>query len=260
MPEERKGAVRRADVTEEIRAGLDGGTEEAATLAEGLTVDFAVLISNAFPETIPHAHRITPSLGVTKRMALAGQILIETLGIAGLERVKAHSSDTVRGWAAYMIAEEPSLTLRQRLDLVRSLADDSHFGVREWAWIALRPCLAAELEESIALLTKWTTEPAANLRRFAVESLRPRGVWCSHIQALKENPDMGLPLLQPLRSDTARYVQDSVANWLNDASKSQPDWVRTLTDRWLQESPTPETARICKRALRTLTKKSVQTD
>jgi 3-methyladenine DNA glycosylase AlkC len=47
-------------------------------------------------------------------------------------------------------------------------------------------------------------------------------------------------------------VRDSVANWLNDAAKDQPAFVRETCARWRRESQTAETAYIAKRALRSI--------
>ena len=126
-------------------------------------------------------------------MALAGALMLERLGPAGFDALRGHASDTVRGWACFMAGAMPGLDLEARLRLIRPLADDAHFGVREWVWMALRPGLAAELRRSVALLTPWTKEPSERLRRFASESLRPRGVWCAHIAELKADPGIGLP-------------------------------------------------------------------
>lgn len=252
-PTPRKGAARRADIPPEILAQLNDGTLPAASLSEGLAIDFAVLLEAAFPEIPPESLdlvRGAASRGVTRRMELVGTLLLDHLGIDGLDPVVSHGSDTVRGWACYAIGKAPKLKLGARLARIRPLADDPHFGVREWAWLAVRPHIAGNIPFAVKLLTPWTSEPSANLRRFAVELTRPRGVWASHLAALKQNPTLGLPLLEPLRSDPARYVQDSVSNWLNDAAKSHPEWVRELCQRWRTESPSPATERICTRALR----------
>jgi 3-methyladenine DNA glycosylase AlkC len=149
------------------------------------------------------------------------------------------------------IAACPDLSLGERLAHLSPFADDPHFAVREWAWLSFRPTVAAELGGAIGVLRRWTAETSPNLRRFASEATRPRGVWSVHILALKQEPALGLPILSPLRADGSRYVQDSVANWLNDASKSRPQWVAEICANWAATGD-PHTERICRRAMRTL--------
>lgn len=242
------------DISAERLAQLNAG-EPARNLTECLAVDFAELMQAAAPQVGAEAIavlRAQAATGISKRMVVAARTLLDGLGADAFEQLRDHRSDTIRGWACFMVGAMPDLSPEQRLALIRPLADDAHFGVREWAWLALRPHLAAELAAAVELLRPWTADASERVRRFASESLRPRGVWCAHIAALKADPGRALPLLEPLRADPAVYVQDSVANWLNDASKDQPDWVREVCARWSKGRPAEATQRICKRALRSI--------
>lgn len=245
------------DIAPDRLQALNSGQEAASTLTECLAVDMAVLMETALPDVgaeAVEALRRHTSAGITRRMAIAAEQILAAQGPTAAAPLSGHPSDTVRGWACFVIGGADGLSLADRLDRLRPLADDPHFGVREWAWLALRPHIAASLEDALSLLATWTAEPSERLRRFASEATRPRGVWCAHLAPLKAQPDLGLPILVPLQADPAPYVQDSVGNWLNDAAKSQPAWVRALCAQWRERSPGPETARICKRALRSLDK------
>ena len=249
----RKGATRVADIPPAILRRLNAGEIASATLVESLALDFRVLMKRVLPGVNPAALRpLEPANGITKRMNSAGRILFHARGAAAFGTFATHPSDTVRGWAAYTLALTPKMSLGAKLCAMRPLADDPHSGVREWAWLALRPEIAESLEEALAELIGWTGEASPFLRRFAVEATRPRGVWCDHIAALKQDPELGLALLEPLRADPEKYVQDSVSNWLNDAAKSKPEWVEQLCARWYAESRTAATVRIVKRAMRSL--------
>ncbi len=257
----RKGARSRADIPPDVLAALTAGSMESASLPEILALDFTALAHAALPPALagPVAAGLNPDDGITRRMAAAGRALAAATDHdpQALAALAGHPSDTVRGWVAYAVAEEADSTdapmpLEILLARLRPFADDPHFGVREWAWMALRPRMVADPLAVIDRLVPWTAEPSENLRRFAVESCRPRGVWCAHVTALKDDPAPGLPLLAPCRADPSKYVRDSVANWLNDAGKTRPDWVLAVTGRWLAEDPAPVVASLVKRARRSL--------
>ena len=163
----------------------------------------------------------------------------------------SHASDVARCWAAQWISFV-AMPLEGKLHAVRRFAADPHFGVREIAWMAVRDAIAADVDGAVRLLQPWVRHADANIRRFATESTRPRGVWCAQIDVLKAEPWRGLPLLEPLRADPSRYVQNSVANWLNDAAKTQPDWVRELCRDWGRGRSLIETQYILRRAQRSL--------
>ena len=244
----RKGGRTLKDVPDEIREQLNQGTLETANLMEGLSVDFSLLLKNTLNHSLPSDTQDSlQKLGITQKMKGMALYLVEK-GVS-FEDLLTHPSDTLRGWGAYMIAHSSHLDVEEKLTAAECLANDSHFGVREWVWLALRPYCVQMPIKMIKLLEPWTKR-TDNFRRFASEITRPRGVWCAHIQQLKDDPELALPILSNLKADPSRYVQNSVANWLNDSAKSKPEWVKNLCKEWQQQSNTSETLYICKRALR----------
>lgn len=246
------------DLPLEILDSLNRGEIASTTYVEMTAVDFQLLMNQIAPEissSVTHSAFSLKGLrlGITSRMARAGHLLAKSRGKVGYFEFRNHPSDTVRGWAAYMLPHLWPRDLSSQLASVEPLAEDPHFGVREWAWLALRPDIASDIKASFKLLEPWAKHPSPLLRRFAIESTRPRGFWSKHIQELKERPALGLPLLNNVRSDPSRYVQLAVANWLNDTSKHQPQWVRQICSRWMKEMSNA-TAFIVRRAQRTLEK------
>lgn len=262
----RKGSKSTKEIPKEILEQLNNGQIETANLVEWLAVDQRILLRNLLKQTgrINYLNPILSGIENLKKQTV--NTINETIGTGILYQaiqnqdpeilsiISAHRSDLIRCWATYTIGRNEELDFTQKLQQMKPFSADKHFGVREICWLAVRPSIAKNLTESIEILSHWTSDKDENVRRFASEATRPRGVWCEHIEALKQNPELGLAILEPLKSDTSKYVQDSVGNWLNDASKTQPEFVKTLCKKWKIESPTKETAYIIKKALRTIEK------
>ena len=141
------------DIAPSRLAQLNRGEAEASNLTECLAVDFAALMQCTLPSLGPQAlasMHAASGEGITRRMALAARLLLAENGTRDLAALSRHPSDTVRGWACFMVGASEGLSLSDRLALIRPLADDPHFGVREWAWLAMRTTIAAQLEAAIA--------------------------------------------------------------------------------------------------------------
>ncbi|KRU15017.1 DNA alkylation repair protein [Bacillus pumilus] len=264
----RKGARKGTDIPHDVLNLLNQGEIESVNLTEWLAVNHMTLIQHVLP-SIGLDHRLGEvSSEIAKQKAESGMKAIRLIGqllddvlreeteekqAKVLQAFAHHVSDSVRCWAAYMNKQSLS-TLKEKLAYIQPFAADHHFGVREIAWMSVRESLSLQLDQSIEHLTEWAKSEDENIRRFSVESIRPRGVWTKHIELLKQEPERALPILNLLKSDPSSYVQDSVGNWLNDASKTQPNWVTNLCDQWSKDSDTKATSRIVKKAKRTIVK------
>ncbi|MFE4657017.1 DNA alkylation repair protein [Streptomyces hydrogenans] len=123
---------------------------------------------------------------------------------------------------------------------------------------AVRPYVERHYALTMDRVADWALSPSHNVRRLASEGVRPRLPWARTLTRFVEDPRPVLALLEPLRADPSPYVRTSVGNNLNDISKDSPDLALATATRWLEESPTPETAWIVRHGLRTLVKKGDQ--
>jgi 3-methyladenine DNA glycosylase AlkC len=259
----RKGARRLTDVPVEVLESLAAGRAESVNLMEWLAVDMSAL-GNVVADESPNAtlraalKRAAARAGgrsITERLKLFGAELagcVTRIDSPSIAFLAGHASDIVRQWACYAV-NDPTLrmTIGERLQRTLAFADDSNMTVREAAWMAFRPHVKDDLTVALRLLTDVAESSKVGHRRFAVEVTRPRSVWGAHLTHLKRYPQHAEPLLEHVKDDPARYVQLAAGNWLNDAAKSQPDWVVSLCERWMI-APSDARSKIVKRGLRTL--------
>ncbi|KAB2443893.1 DNA alkylation repair protein [Bacillus luti] len=264
----RKGARKVNEIPKEVLQLLQQGKIESVNLTEWLAINHIELLKNVLPSIglkngleciVAELEKKNVETGM-KVIRITGTLLDEIIFKENegnkedvLLKLSKHISDSVRCWAAFM-NKKSNNTLKDTLTYIQPFAADHHFGVREIAWMSIREDLSQNIEESVDLLVEWAKSEDENIRRFSVESIRPRGVWSKHIEILKQEPEKALPILNLLKSDPSKYVQDSVGNWLNDASKTKPDWVMNLCEEWATNTDIKSTSRIIKKAKRTILK------
>lgn len=121
------------------------------------------------------------------------------------------------------------------------------------AEFAIRPFLVEHTELTFKFLQQWQHHTSAHIRRLASEGPRPLLPWGKVLHALKQNPEPMLPILQHLAKDPSPYVRKSVANHLNDISKTHPELALGFAQK-IQSQDKSEA--IIKHGLRTLLKQS----
>jgi 3-methyladenine DNA glycosylase AlkC len=119
---------------------------------------------------------------------------------------------------------------------------------------AIRYFINAFPNETMVELLKWSKDSHYHVRRLVSEGTRPKLPWS---QKISIDAKEAIPLLDNLFSDKTRFVTRSVANHLNDISKTNPDLVLEVLKKW-QVSGKQDVAEmnfINKHSLRTLIKK-----
>jgi 3-methyladenine DNA glycosylase AlkC len=100
------------------------------------------------------------------------------------------------------------------------------------AELAVRPFIIKHEERMMAQMYVWAEHENEHVRRLASEGCRPMLPWGQTLVKLKKNPAPILPILERLKADPSPYVRNSVANNLNDISKTHPDLVIKLAQDW----------------------------
>ncbi len=117
----------------------------------------------------------------------------------------------------------------------------------------IRPFLNCWPDHTMTRLEQWARDENYHVRRLVSEGTRPTLPWAKRITL---DPLAPLPLLRVLHADPTRYVTRSVANHLNDISKTAPDLVLETLEgfRVAKTQSAKELAWMERHALRTLIK------
>jgi 3-methyladenine DNA glycosylase AlkC len=105
----------------------------------------------------------------------------------------------------------------------------------------------------MAQMHAWSKQDNEHIRRLSREGCRPSLPWGMALNSFKKDPAPVLPILEQLKTDPSAYVRNSVANNLNDISKTHPDLVVKIAKGWYGKNE--HTDWIVKHGCRTLLKK-----
>lgn len=180
----------------------------------------------------------------------AARVLVASLG-------EKHATDELEGagMAPFFYLPHTMFVATAGLDhFEESMAAQYELTQRFTCEFSVRFFLERFPEETLARLASWTKDPSPHVRRLVSEGTRQRLPWAKRVRLLDERPERALALLEALRDDPSSLVRRSVANHLNDLSKSSPDLFYAVCARWL-EGASPERRKLVEHALRSAVKR-----
>lgn len=122
--------------------------------------------------------------------------------------------------------------------------------------LAVRAFIIKDETRMMKQMLEWSKSDDEHVRRLSSEGCRPALPWGQALNSFKKDPTPILPILENLKNDVSIHVRKSVANNLNDISKTHPELVVKLAKDWYGKSN--ETDWIVKHGCRTLLKKGNQ--
>jgi 3-methyladenine DNA glycosylase AlkC len=117
----------------------------------------------------------------------------------------------------------------------------------------IRPFILKHYEKTMMQMLAWSEHENFHVRRLSSEGVRPRLPWASKLDKFIADPTPILPILENLKDDPSKYVQNSVANNLNDILKDNRSVFTATIEAWIT-SATPQRKWIIKHAIRKLRK------
>lgn len=118
---------------------------------------------------------------------------------------------------------------------------------------AVRPFIINQEARMMQQMAAWAKHDNEHIRRLASEGCRPSLPWAQALDSFKKDPSPVLGVLELLKSDPSLYVRKSVANNLNDISKTHPGLIASIAKDWYGKNK--QTDWIVKHGCRTLLKK-----
>lgn len=100
------------------------------------------------------------------------------------------------------------------------------------AEFAVRPFIIKHEARMMQQMAVWARHENEHVRRLASEGCRPALPWGQALSSFKKDPSPVLAILEQLKADPSLYVRKSVANNLNDISKTHPDLVAKIARDW----------------------------
>ena len=118
--------------------------------------------------------------------------------------------------------------------------------------LAVRAFIIKDEKRMMKQMIEWSKSDNEYVRRLSCEGCRPALPWGQALISFKKDPTPILPILEQLKNDISIHVRKSVANNLNDISKTHPELVTKIARNWYGKSK--ETDWIVKHGCRTLLK------